>query len=104
MHSVGADPLIGEGPDGSFWLWKAFTDPSVALCLALRAGNWSERVKKLARIAETGLGSYIFQAIMGFFVGALSLPTALHAVLRAVAIGVAQAGCQRDDIKLMTDH
>jgi len=33
--------------------------------------NASERVKKLAKIAETGLGSYISSAIMGFFVGAL---------------------------------
>ena len=28
-------------------------------------------MKKLAKIAETGLGSYISSAIMGFFVGAL---------------------------------
>jgi len=33
--------------------------------------NSSERVKKLEKIAETGLGSYISSAIAGFFVGAL---------------------------------
>ena len=30
-----------------------------------------ERVKKLPKIAETGLGSYIIPDIMGYFVGAL---------------------------------
>jgi|GEM_PF-5164460 len=29
-----------------------------------------KRVKKLAKIAEAGLGSYVFNKIMGFFVGA----------------------------------
>jgi len=40
-------------------------------------------VKKLAKIAEAGLGSYVFNKIMVFFVGAPHLPAMLRIVLQA---------------------
>ena len=44
-------------------------DPIISVVVYDAVGP-SEAVKKLAKIADAGLGSYIFYEIMGFFVGA----------------------------------